>query len=74
MLKLNLGCGFHTPISWLNVDYAIGAWLAKTRLFCNQSIKNLKLFTLTGQMIFFYVISQKNFLGMMIQFKGYTSD
>jgi predicted SAM-dependent methyltransferase len=29
MLKLNLGCGPCTPDNWLNIDYAMGAWLAK---------------------------------------------
>ena len=45
MLKLNLGCGFHTPIGWLNVDYAIGAWLAKTPGFAtiNKKFKIINL-------------------------------
>lgn len=29
MLKLNLGCGSHIPDGWVNVDYALGAWIAK---------------------------------------------
>ncbi|MBP5973257.1 methyltransferase domain-containing protein [Brasilonema sp. CT11] len=29
MLKLNLGCGSHIPSGWVNVDYALGAWIAK---------------------------------------------
>ncbi|OUL26023.1 methyltransferase type 11 [Nostoc sp. RF31YmG] len=33
MLKLNLGCGSHTPNGWTNVDYALGAWLAKLPVF-----------------------------------------
>ncbi|BAY25116.1 putative glycosyltransferase [Calothrix sp. NIES-2100] len=33
MLKLNLGCGSHTPTSWTNVDYAMGAKLAKLPVF-----------------------------------------
>lgn len=33
MLKLNLGCGSHTPTGWTNVDYALGAWLAKLPVF-----------------------------------------
>lgn len=45
MLKLNLGCGFHTPIGWLNVDYAIGAWLAKPGVFAtiNKKFKIINL-------------------------------
>lgn len=45
MLKLNLGCGFHTPSGWLNVDYAIGAWLAKTPGFAtiNKKFKIINL-------------------------------
>lgn len=33
MLKLNLGCGSQTPVGWTNVDYALGAWLAKLPVF-----------------------------------------
>ncbi|GAA6615451.1 class I SAM-dependent methyltransferase [Scytonema sp. NUACC26] len=33
MLKLNLGCGSHTPSGWVNVDYALGAWIAKLPVF-----------------------------------------
>jgi hypothetical protein len=45
MLKLNLGCGFHTPSGWLNIDYAIGAWLAKTPGFAtiNKKFKIINL-------------------------------
>ncbi len=32
-LKLNLGCGRQTPATWINVDYAAGAKLAKLPLF-----------------------------------------
>jgi SAM-dependent methyltransferase len=32
-LKLNLGCGDHTPAGWINVDYAVGARLAQLPLF-----------------------------------------
>ncbi len=32
-MKLNLGCGAQTPAGWLNVDYALGARLAKLPLF-----------------------------------------
>ena len=28
-LRLNLGCGAVTPKNWVNVDYALGAWLFK---------------------------------------------
>ncbi len=33
MLKLNLGCGPHLPNGWVNVDYALGAWIAKLPVF-----------------------------------------
>lgn len=33
MLKLNLGCGSHVPSGWVNVDYALGAWVAKLPVF-----------------------------------------
>lgn len=33
MLKLNLGCGPHLPPGWVNVDYALGAWIAKLPVF-----------------------------------------
>jgi predicted SAM-dependent methyltransferase len=37
MLKLNLGCGSHVPSGWVNVDYALGAWVAKLpSLFSNH--------------------------------------
>lgn len=32
-LKVNLGCGNHTPEGWVNVDYAFGARLAKIPFF-----------------------------------------
>ncbi len=32
-IKLNLGCGNHTPEGWVNVDYAFGARLAKIPFF-----------------------------------------
>jgi predicted SAM-dependent methyltransferase len=32
-LKLNLGCGEQTPAGWVNVDYSLGARLAKLRGF-----------------------------------------
>ena len=32
-IKLNLGCGNHTPDGWVNVDYALGARLAKIPFF-----------------------------------------
>lgn len=31
--RLNLGCGGQTPAGWVNVDYALGARLAKVPLF-----------------------------------------
>ncbi len=45
MLKVNLGCAYHTPSGWLNVDYAMGAWLAKLPVFSaiNKKIKIVKL-------------------------------
>ncbi len=44
MLKLNLGCGDQTPDGWINVDYALGAWLIKIPLFSliNQKLKLFK--------------------------------
>jgi predicted SAM-dependent methyltransferase len=32
-LRLNLGCGNNTPAGWVNIDYALGARLAKIPLF-----------------------------------------
>jgi SAM-dependent methyltransferase len=32
-VKVNLGCGSHVPDGWVNVDYALGAKLAKVPLF-----------------------------------------
>lgn len=32
-IKLNLGCGNHTPDGWVNVDYAFGARFAKIPFF-----------------------------------------
>ncbi|EHC14930.1 methyltransferase type 11 [Fischerella thermalis CCMEE 5282] len=45
MLKLNLGCGSHTPDGWLNVDYALGSWLAKLPVFSTIN-KYLKIINL----------------------------
>jgi SAM-dependent methyltransferase len=44
-MKLNLGCGPHTPEGWVNVDYAMGARLAKVPFFraLNRRLKLLKL-------------------------------
>lgn len=42
MKKLNLGCGNHTPIGWINVDYAIGSKLAKIPFFYALGITHLK--------------------------------
>ena len=33
LVKLNLGCGTQTPTGWVNVDYSLGAKLAKLPLF-----------------------------------------
>jgi hypothetical protein len=45
MIKLNLGCGSHTPDSWINVDYALGAWVAKLLVvsMINKTFKIIKL-------------------------------
>jgi predicted SAM-dependent methyltransferase len=45
-IKLNLGCGNQLPDSWINVDYSLGAMLAKYPLF---SVFNsqLKIFNLS---------------------------
>jgi predicted SAM-dependent methyltransferase len=32
-VKVNLGCGSHTPEGWVNIDYAFGARLAKIPFF-----------------------------------------
>lgn len=42
MRKLNLGCGDLVPANWTNVDYAIGARLAKVPFFCALN-KRLRL-------------------------------
>ena len=39
MMKLNLGCGTQTPQGWINVDYALGAKLAKLPLFSSINRK-----------------------------------
>lgn len=44
-MKLNLGCGTQLPDGWVNVDYALGARLAKLPLF-RQLNKRLSLFNL----------------------------
>ena len=46
VIKLNLGCGAQTPEGWINVDYALGARLAKLPLFSFVNRKFLKLFNL----------------------------
>src|SRR5271169_4381037 len=40
-MKLNLGCGFNVVDGWTNVDYALGAKLAKMPLFStiNRKLK-----------------------------------
>jgi SAM-dependent methyltransferase len=44
-MKLNLGCGSQTPEGWINVDYAVGAKLAKVPLV-HIINKKLRLFNL----------------------------
>jgi len=41
IMKLNLGCGFNIVDGWINVDYALGAKLAKMPLFStiNRKLK-----------------------------------
>lgn len=41
-IKLNLGCGSHTPSNWINVDYALGVKLAKVPLLSKFGITQLK--------------------------------
>lgn len=43
-MKLNLGCGFQTPNGWINVDYGLGAKLAKIPLI-HYINKKLGLFS-----------------------------
>jgi predicted SAM-dependent methyltransferase len=38
-MYLNLGCGFNTPKQWINVDYALGARIAKRPLLLYLSKK-----------------------------------
>jgi predicted SAM-dependent methyltransferase len=45
-IKLNLGCGNQLPDSWINVDYSLGAMLAKYPLFSVFNSK-LKIFNLS---------------------------
>jgi hypothetical protein len=45
IIKLNLGCGDDTPDSWVNVDYALGAWIAKIPVFSAINAK-FKFFNL----------------------------
>ena len=45
LLKLNLGCGNHAPDGWVNVDFSLGARLAKVPGF-GQLNSKLKLFNL----------------------------
>ena len=44
-LKLHLGCGAEVFDGWVNVDYALGAWLAKVPLF-RVFNRKLKIFNL----------------------------
>jgi hypothetical protein len=71
MLKLNLGCGSHVPSGWVNVDYALGAWVAKLPVF-SLIIRSSKLSTLTGLIIFFFMTLGKNSLGKIIQLTQFT--
>lgn len=44
-IRLNLGCGPQTPEGWINVDYALGAQIAKLPIFSALS-KRLGMFNL----------------------------
>lgn len=58
-LKLNLGCGDRTPEGWINVDYALGAKLAKIPFFPLINSK-LKIFNLSwNPKIFLHDLRQK---------------
>ncbi|MDZ8055544.1 MAG: class I SAM-dependent methyltransferase [Aulosira sp. ZfuVER01] len=59
MLKLNLGCGSHTPSGWVNVDYAMGAWIAKLPVI-SQINKRFKILNLDWpENIFLYDLRKK---------------
>lgn len=58
-LKLNLGCGDKTPEGWVNVDYALGAWLFKIPFFTIFN-KKLKLFNVKwSEKIFLHDLRKK---------------
>jgi Methyltransferase domain len=44
-MKLHLGCGSQVFDGWINVDYALGAWLARVPLF-PQFNRKFKIFNL----------------------------
>ncbi|QIR40337.1 methyltransferase domain-containing protein [Tolypothrix sp. PCC 7910] len=59
MLKLNLGSGSHTPSGWVNVDYAMGAWITKIPVVSHIN-KNLKILNLDWPSnIFLYDLRKK---------------
>jgi len=45
-MKLNLGCGPHTPHGWLNVDYSLGASMSKIPGFRGLN-RRLRIFDLS---------------------------
>jgi predicted SAM-dependent methyltransferase len=58
-MKVNLGCGSHTPAGWVNVDYALGARLTKIPFFKSIN-KRCKLFNLDwNDMIFLHDLTKK---------------
>ena len=58
-LKLNLGCGDKTPEGWVNVDYALGAWLFKIPCFAIFN-KKFKLFNIKwSEKIFLHDLREK---------------
>lgn len=59
MLKINLGCGDRTPEGWVNVDYALGAWMFKIPGFRSIN-KKLKIFSLTwSEKVFIHNLCKK---------------
>jgi ubiquinone/menaquinone biosynthesis C-methylase UbiE len=58
-IKLNLGCGSNVVDGWINVDYALGAKLAKYPLFSKLN-KKLKIFKIDwSDKIFIYNLSKR---------------
>lgn len=45
MIRLNLGCGSRTPSSWVNVDYSVGARLARVPVI-GPITRRLRLFNM----------------------------